>query len=893
MKNKSHPSTLEKRVVTRSTPILGSTKESVNISESYIMSSLENKQLQLESLYTSVDDNKDLKSFCSIFRDGFEQKFIHLCSSNLSELMDKKEEIIKRKLLDGFSTKNAWILGILFDVVLEEQLEKCQDSEAKYNTDHVLMQIYYEPFVDQVVAYLMKINFNQITIEDKKNTLNKKIIMQLSSKLEYKEPCITLKNIDQLLQMGLVEMAKSKFEHLKHYNNNDGINEITLQEYENEINRKLRMKSYQDNVLISEENNIRFKFLKSILFAGVNHHWDAINNLSNLYLIDKEKYSACYTLADEIFKNYESKQLLIDKKKIKGLNAHSMKTSEIHFYLLFCDNAKAIKACDDYNVELKSAIEIMAERYKILEDSKRFENINTEIESDKLNTVQSNVANDDETFWMLSIDGGGIKGILPLYFLRELEIRSGVEVYNLFQMFSGTSIGGIIALILSQKKYSADLLLKKMMGPYKNMIFTEKCQYKYALGIRETIYDSSGLETLLLNEFGNQLTLKNSQGNYLITANINKISKNKKEIIKPCFFGRLNVKESNVSGLFKINVNDNTSFKKKDGFEYTQVYKIARATSAARPYFEEIKINDCKFIDGGYRVNNPSYLAYLFLTRNTSIKRENICMLSLGCNSDNTLKSVNQNSEIETSIDDDDEDDENNADVICFKRFTTIRTHLSIQIDALTKRNHIDAEKYLKENLNERYYRISPLSPITVELDGISKHEIWILTDSARTMVDSYDENDGRVDEIVTKLLFNYRARYRSCNNQLLKNDIKFRNRYLTRYHIYNEDYTELNEIMNQLNASKNEANSEIRIVELDKRLKKFNFKASGEAIVQPFTLRGPCNVCRSVAIGFLRSIDFLLKRKCETSAHYLNNHSCVNYWTPLHFAASNNELLR
>jgi hypothetical protein len=97
-------------------------------------------------------------------------------------------------------------------------------------------------------------------------------------------------------------------------------------------------------------------------------------------------------------------------------------------------------------------------------------------------------------YFILSIDGGGIRGLIPLYFLRELEIRLKKKVYDLFDMFAGTSIGGLIALILSQKKYSAEELLKKMLGRYKNEIF----KYSFRYFIRNWFkYDETNLEILL------------------------------------------------------------------------------------------------------------------------------------------------------------------------------------------------------------------------------------------------------------------------------------------------------------------------------------------------------------------------------------------------------------
>src|SRR6185437_9167751 len=58
----------------------------------------------------------------------------------------------------------------------------------------------------------------------------------------------------------------------------------------------------------------------------------------------------------------------------------------------------------------------------------------------------------DRDFRILSIDGGGIRGILPLAFLAGLESAHlrGRSVADYFDLIAGTSTGGIIALGLAR-----------------------------------------------------------------------------------------------------------------------------------------------------------------------------------------------------------------------------------------------------------------------------------------------------------------------------------------------------------------------------------------------------------------------------------------------------------
>ena len=54
-------------------------------------------------------------------------------------------------------------------------------------------------------------------------------------------------------------------------------------------------------------------------------------------------------------------------------------------------------------------------------------------------------------FRILSIDGGGIRGVFPAAYLAELEHRflGGRSIGSCFDMVAGTSTGGIIALALA------------------------------------------------------------------------------------------------------------------------------------------------------------------------------------------------------------------------------------------------------------------------------------------------------------------------------------------------------------------------------------------------------------------------------------------------------------
>ncbi|MEP5761707.1 MAG: patatin-like phospholipase family protein [Litoreibacter sp.] len=72
----------------------------------------------------------------------------------------------------------------------------------------------------------------------------------------------------------------------------------------------------------------------------------------------------------------------------------------------------------------------------------------------------------DRLFKILSIDGGGIRGVFPAAYLAELEKRflGGASIADHFDMVAGTSTGGIIALALAKgmtAKAALDIYLNK------------------------------------------------------------------------------------------------------------------------------------------------------------------------------------------------------------------------------------------------------------------------------------------------------------------------------------------------------------------------------------------------------------------------------------------------
>ncbi len=197
---------------------------------------------------------------------------------------------------------------------------------------------------------------------------------------------------------------------------------------------------------------------------------------------------------------------------------------------------------------------------------------------------------------ILSIDGGGIRGIIPAVVLAELERRSGKRVHQLFDMFAGTSTGGILSLALSQPgsdgmarweaREIVDLYIER--GPD---IFDRSLLHQIrAVGsILDEKYSDTGLEKVLKQYFGDT-RLSQALVEVLVTA-------------------------------YELEGRDAFFFKRRKavttpGEDDYPIWQVARATAAAPTYFEPLKLETPSIagyyalVDGGVFANNPAMCAY-------------------------------------------------------------------------------------------------------------------------------------------------------------------------------------------------------------------------------------------------------------------------------------------
>jgi patatin-like phospholipase/acyl hydrolase len=214
---------------------------------------------------------------------------------------------------------------------------------------------------------------------------------------------------------------------------------------------------------------------------------------------------------------------------------------------------------------------------------------------------------------VLSIDGGGIRGIIPALVLAELEQRSGRRIADLFDLIAGTSTGGILACALAApgEGDTPAWRAEELVGLYESEghnIFSRSVfqRLRSVEGLRDEKYPADGVEAALARYLGDA-RLRDAVPDVLITAYDT-------ERRLPFFFKSRRAKES---------------------AEYDFPLRlVARATSAAPTYFEAFKLEApdsddyYSLIDGGVFANNPAMCAYAEVLRDHP--GAEVAVLSLG-----------------------------------------------------------------------------------------------------------------------------------------------------------------------------------------------------------------------------------------------------------------------
>jgi patatin-like phospholipase/acyl hydrolase len=217
----------------------------------------------------------------------------------------------------------------------------------------------------------------------------------------------------------------------------------------------------------------------------------------------------------------------------------------------------------------------------------------------------------DKPFRILSIDGGGIRGILPAALLTEFEagLPEGRSSGDYFDMIAGTSTGGIIALGLSIGLKASDILQvymehgEEIFPPTRPPFRRIKAKLRFIRSLSRYQYEREPLERHLRKVFGHR-----------------QFGEAQRRLCIPSFDGstEVNVFKTPHHPDFKLDWRE-------------QMVTIALATSAAPTFFSVYLNNDRRFADGGVWANNPTMVALVDALTCYDLDRRQVQILSLGC----------------------------------------------------------------------------------------------------------------------------------------------------------------------------------------------------------------------------------------------------------------------
>ena len=224
---------------------------------------------------------------------------------------------------------------------------------------------------------------------------------------------------------------------------------------------------------------------------------------------------------------------------------------------------------------------------------------------------------------ILSLDGGGVKGVIILKFLQQLEETKQIKIADYFDVFAGTSTGALIATLFAYKKLTASEILETIYTASNFQKIFYQGYYSWALSAFQIRSRYDDIEKLSFID-----KYMNSQGEVRLS-----------DIDKPVLI-------TSYCPVEKVPILFRNYFGKPDYL----LREVCNATSAAPTYFPIAKVNCPKssinetskeeldkvlhsqqsekteenqekaavtsesfmwLVDGGVFANNPADLAYI------------------------------------------------------------------------------------------------------------------------------------------------------------------------------------------------------------------------------------------------------------------------------------------
>ncbi|XP_036389063.1 calcium-independent phospholipase A2-gamma-like isoform X2 [Megalops cyprinoides] len=215
---------------------------------------------------------------------------------------------------------------------------------------------------------------------------------------------------------------------------------------------------------------------------------------------------------------------------------------------------------------------------------------------------------------ILSIDGGGTRGVVPLQVLKRLEAATGRQVHQLFDYVCGVSTA-VLAFMLALARISLEeceeLYLRFGSDIFRQNPFVGTVK----MGWTHSYYNTATWEGLLRKMMSDKVLIKTARDPQSPKVSAVSAVVNWGTTPKPFIFRNYNHAPGRLS--------------RYAGASGYQLWQAVRASSAAPGYFQEFPLQSDIHQDGGLILNNPCALA-IHESRLLWPTQPFQCVLSLG-----------------------------------------------------------------------------------------------------------------------------------------------------------------------------------------------------------------------------------------------------------------------
>jgi uncharacterized protein len=207
----------------------------------------------------------------------------------------------------------------------------------------------------------------------------------------------------------------------------------------------------------------------------------------------------------------------------------------------------------------------------------------------------------EDRFQILALDGGGLRGIFSAAILASLEEDLQASVVDHFDLITGTSTGGIIALAMG-----LGLRPRQILEFYTELgaqVFRSRLGLGSARQLVRAKYQPGPLRAALTGVFGDR-TFGESTKRLVITSY--NLGADDVYLFRTAHHPRL----------------------RRDWRE--RAVDVAMATSAAPTYLPGFPLSDTRLVDGGLWANNPAMVAVVEAVSTCAVPLESLRVFSLG-----------------------------------------------------------------------------------------------------------------------------------------------------------------------------------------------------------------------------------------------------------------------